>query len=162
MQKWEFHTSHDFELSCCSPLEIPSSGARASTSLVFFLDPYSSSCEWLWVVGATSLLLGGLNWGSHVHTRTYSDQDRSLPTPYPPTVQIPVYSSGGSLKIEGLGSQVREGKDGGLLPGFSSPLYQELPLLSPGAWAVLYHLACLSNNWTFKSVFSFLEMEPSL
>lgn len=61
MQKSECHMSHDFELSHCSPLEIPKSGTRASTSLLSLLSLYSSSCELLWIVRTDSHLGGELH-----------------------------------------------------------------------------------------------------
>lgn len=120
MQKSEFYLPHDFELSHCSLLEIPKSGARASTSLLSLLSPYSTSCELIWIVRTASRQLGELHWGSHVHMRTYTDQHISFLHPCNANTHVFLWR-----ECKGWGPwEWGQGKDNGLLLHFSRPLYQ--------------------------------------
>ena len=104
MQKLQFHMCYDFKLSHRSPLETPSSGARASFRLVAFLTfPLFFR---LWVaVNCGSSQSSGRGTSLRV-THAFENLFRPIPSPTP-AVQIPLYSGGRSLKIEGLMTKVR-------------------------------------------------------
>lgn len=138
-------------------IEISSNSARAFTSLLTLLSPNSSSYEWLWLWELPVIWLGNFTEGHMCLWEPIQTKASLYPTP---AIRIPMYSGGGSLEIEGLGSKVRA-----RIVDYSSISQPPVPIAvspQPRCLGISLIFGLSEQWWDFKNVFRFLEMVLSL